>query len=113
MVEGEAQAIVRKVLDTALAGDRTAMRLIFSWLMPPRQRTARFSLPPLNSVSDVPSVLAGILAAVSDGEITAGEGAELGKLVEAFVRGLEAAREAERKQESDRLFPNLGSLLAR
>jgi hypothetical protein len=108
LLEGEAEAIVRKVLDCALAGDRTAMRLAFGWLLPPRrERSAQFSLPPLNSAADAPSAMAALLAAVADGQITAGEGAELAKIVEAFLRGLDAAREAKRREASDRLFPAL------
>jgi hypothetical protein len=55
------------------------------------------------------------LAAVGAGELTVGEAGEFAKLVEAFLRGLEVAKAAERQEHTDRIFPglNFGGLAAR
>jgi Family of unknown function (DUF5681) len=51
---GESEALTRKAVELALAGDPTAMRLCIERLLPPcRERTVKFTLPPIESVSDI------------------------------------------------------------
>jgi hypothetical protein len=58
---------------------------------PPRhERTVRFQLPALQSAADAASAMAAITAGVAAGEVTPGEAAEFSKLVESYVRALEA-----------------------
>jgi hypothetical protein len=56
-----------------------------------RERSVRFALPVLHSAADAASAMARITVAVASGEITPSEAAELSKLVEAFVKALEAS----------------------
>ena len=59
---------------------------------PPRhERSVRFTLPALRSAADAASAMASITAVVASGEITPSEAAELSKLVEAYVKALEAS----------------------
>jgi len=59
---------------------------------PPRhERTVRFQLPALQSAADAASAMAAITAGVAVGEVTPGEAAELSRLVEAYVKALEAS----------------------
>ena len=45
---GEAEALTRKAVEMALAGDPRAMRLCMERVLPPcRERTIKFSLPPI------------------------------------------------------------------
>jgi hypothetical protein len=55
-----------------------------------RERPIRLRLPTLRRADDAASAMAAIADAVANGEITASEAAELSKLVESFVRALEA-----------------------
>ena len=48
-------------------------------------------LPPIAGVADVANAMAAITAAVAEGAITPGEGAEVAKVVDAYVRALEAS----------------------
>src|SRR5215472_8316967 len=50
---------------------------------PRRERSVRFVLPALHSAADAPNAMAAIAAAVSTGEISPAEAAELARLVEA------------------------------
>jgi len=90
-------------------GDITALRLCLDRVVPVRrERLLNFQLPPLESAADAASAMSAVAAAVAAGEITSSEAAEVGKLVEMFIRAREAAeREAEsevraRNVEEDR-----------
>jgi hypothetical protein len=56
----------------------------------------RFQLPALRSAADAAGAMAAITAAVAVGEITLGEAAELSKLIEAYVKAIEAGEFDER-----------------
>src|ERR1700676_2228995 len=87
LLDGEADALTRRAIDLALAGDVPALRICLDRILPPRrERPVHFKLPVLRSPADAAAALAAITAAVAAAEITAGEAAELAKLVEAFVK---------------------------
>ena len=89
--EGEAEAIIRMAIDKAREGDITAIRLCLERVFPRlRDRPVLFDLPPINGAPDALAALATIVAGVSGGELTAAEGSELSKLVDHYVRALEA-----------------------
>jgi Family of unknown function (DUF5681) len=97
LLDGEAEALTRKAVELALAGDGAALRLCLERILPiRRERPVRFQLPPSQSAADT---IAEIIKAVAVGEITPGEAAELVKLVEAFVRALEANEFEQRLQK--------------
>ena len=50
----------------------------------------RFVLPALHSAADAPNALAAIAAAVGTGEITPAEAGELSRVVETYVKALQA-----------------------
>jgi hypothetical protein len=91
MFQGEAETIIRKAIDKAKEGDMTAIRLCLERVFPRlRDRATMFDLPPINSVQEALAALAAIVAGVRDGDITAAEGSELSKLVDHYLRVLEA-----------------------
>jgi len=55
------------------------------------ERPVHFQLPALQSAADAASAMAGLTAGVAAGNVTPGEAAELSKLVEAYVKALEAS----------------------
>jgi hypothetical protein len=59
--------------------------------------------------------MAAILAAIAAGDLSVGEATELTKLVETFIRCVEAAKDAARKERMARVFPglNFGRVLGR
>jgi hypothetical protein len=104
LLDGEAEALTRKAISTALGGDTVAMRLCLDRLSPARKdRPAAFALPAIESTADVVKASAAILQAVASGELTPSEAAELGKLVEAHVRAIEATELQARLERLERL----------
>jgi hypothetical protein len=92
MLDGEAEGLTRKALEMALAGDTVALRLCLERILPPRrERPVRFHLPALQSPAEAPRAMAAIAVAVADADLTPSEAGELSKLVEAYVKALEAS----------------------
>jgi hypothetical protein len=56
-----------------------------------RARPVRFALPVLSCAADATTAMASITVAVASGEISPSEAAELSKLIEAYVKALEAS----------------------
>src|SRR5690349_15654120 len=74
ILEGEAEALTRKVIELALNGDRPALRMCLDRLAPPqRERYVNFRLPPLNSADDGMRAMTVIADGLAAGEITPGE----------------------------------------
>lgn len=91
LFQGEAEAMTRLAIERAKAGDVAALRMCLDRLVPPcRHRPIEFDLPPLTSAADAVSAMAAITAGVASGELTAAEASELSRLVDRFVRALEA-----------------------
>jgi hypothetical protein len=91
LLEGEAEAITRKAIEMAKAGDGPALRLCMDRIAPPRRdRHVPFALPKLETAVDAKVAAAAIVGAVASGELTPGEAAELSKLLDNFTRVLEA-----------------------
>src|SRR5215213_735678 len=97
LLDGEADALTRKAVEMALAGDTTALRLCLDRLLPPRKdRPVSFSLPPLTCARDAAQASSALLQAVTEGELTPLEAAELSKLVVSYVEALKACELEER-----------------
>ena len=92
LLDGEAEAITRVAVEKAKEGDATALRLCLERILPPRKdRPVSFSLPQLGTVTDAPAATAAIVAAVAAADITVSEGSELARLVDTYVRAVEAS----------------------
>jgi Family of unknown function (DUF5681) len=97
MFQGKAEAIIGKAIEKAMEGDMTAIRLCLERVFPRlRDRATVFDLPPINGAPEALAALTSIVAGVSSGELTAAEGSELSKLVDHYLRALEA-KDFERK----------------
>jgi hypothetical protein len=91
LLEGEAEAITRKAIELAKAGDGPALRLCMDRIYPARKdRPVRFRLPPLEKVGDAGAANAALVGAVASGDLTPSEAGELAKLVHAYTRAVEA-----------------------
>jgi hypothetical protein len=55
-----------------------------------------FTLPTINSAQDAAAVVSSVLIAVASGEITPTDAAEVGKLIDSYVKAYETAELAER-----------------
>jgi Family of unknown function (DUF5681) len=91
MFQGEAEAIIRMAIAKAKEGDMTAIRLCLERVFPRlRDRATLFDLPPINDAPEALAAMTTIVAGVRGGEITAAEGSDLSKLVDHYLRALEA-----------------------
>ena len=99
LLDGEAEGLVRKCIELALAGDRTALKLCIERLVPRRARAARFDLPEIAGPADIAPAIGAIARAAAAGTITAADGAELARIVESCVRALDIAEFERRLKE--------------
>ena len=84
LLEGEAEQVTRKVIELALAGDITALRLCLERLIPPRKdRPIHLPLPPIENVQQISLAMARVSAAIGEGEITPTEGEVLSNILAA------------------------------
>ena len=70
--------------------DNLLLALLKAHRPPRRERTVCFQLPALQSVADAASAMGSITAGVAAGKVTPHEAAEFSKLIEAYVKALEA-----------------------
>jgi hypothetical protein len=79
LLEGEAEALTRKAIELAKAGDLVALRLCLDRICPPRKdRPVRFALPELRTAEDAKLAASALLKAVADGDLTPSEASEGG-----------------------------------
>jgi hypothetical protein len=92
LLEGESEALTRRAVELALAGDPTAMRLCIDRILPPcRERTIKFELPPIKSAADIAPAMDAVTSALAGGAITPGEAATIAAVVDTFVRAIETS----------------------
>lgn len=90
LLEGEAEALARKAVDLALAGDTVALRLCLERLVPPiKERAVNAALPRILVPGDVVKAMAALLAQVAKGKLTPSEGQELARIIEAAGKSIE------------------------
>jgi hypothetical protein len=88
LLDGEAEAVTRKVIDKALAGDMAALRLCLERLSAPRRsRTVNFELPgKIETISEAASASASVLKACAAGDLSPAEASEVMNLLSAHLR---------------------------
>ncbi|MGD9511241.1 MAG: hypothetical protein AB7O95_26530 [Geminicoccaceae bacterium] len=90
LLDGESEALTRKAVEMALAGDGLAMKLCMDRLLPVlRERPVSVALPPVATPKDAVTASAALIEAVATGEIAPGEARELGRLIELHLRAVE------------------------
>jgi hypothetical protein len=88
---GEGEALTRKAVELALAGDPAALRLCLERIVGPyRERAVEFVMPPIRNAADLASAMAAVADAAAQGAVTPREAMQLGHVVEAYVRAVEA-----------------------
>src|SRR5207342_1485742 len=89
LLDGEAEALTRKAIELALAGDPVALRLCLERIVGPRRGRAvelvgELALPALASVADLAGAMTRVAAAATQGAITPDEALALSQMVESF-----------------------------
>ena len=87
LLEDDAEAIARKAVDMAKAGDIAAIRICMDRLAPARRTDAiAFELPPLERATDTVAAAAAIVAAVGAGDLAPSEAVDLAKVIDIYLR---------------------------
>jgi hypothetical protein len=78
LLDGEIEAVTRKAIELALAGDMQAIKLVLERTIPVRkERPINIELPEINDISDIAEAHTLVIKAVSNGDITSSEGQTL------------------------------------
>lgn len=97
LIGDQASALVQKLVERALAGDATCLRMCIERLLPPlKERPVSIDLPPILDASGVALAQESILQAVASGTLMPREGLSVAGLIEVVRRGLETQDLAER-----------------
>ena len=92
LLEGQAEALTQKAVEMALSGDTVALKLCLERIYPARKdRAVRFALPPITSARDAADIAAAVAQAVAAGQLTPSEAAELGKVIEIYIKAYQTA----------------------
>lgn len=90
LLDGEAEAITRKLIEKGLEGDSTALRLCLERLLSPRRdRRVEFDLPKIETAADAVKASSAVLAACAEGTLSPSEAAEIMELIGKHSRTLE------------------------
>ncbi|HYA40879.1 MAG TPA: DUF5681 domain-containing protein [Syntrophobacteraceae bacterium] len=97
LLDGEAEALVRKVVELALEGDPVCLRICLERLVAPKKDApVRIDIPEIGAVADLPKLISAVTQALSQGLITPMQARALTDLAEDVLKVLEAA-EIERR----------------
>jgi len=92
LLGGEAERLTRKVIELALAGDTTALRLCMDRIAPvPKSRPVKFDIPMVRAAADLPPALTALMQAAGSGNLTPDEAASVAGLLELQRRAIETA----------------------
>jgi hypothetical protein len=100
VAEGDAEAVVRKMVQTAVDGDRVAARLVLSrvWAAP-KGRAIEIDLPEIRTPADLLAAHAAVAAGVSDGRLSPQDGAALSSMLETHRRAFELVAQQSKIEE--------------
>jgi hypothetical protein len=90
LLDNEAEALTRKVIELALAGNMAAIRLCFERLLPPRRdRGVAFDLPKIESAADAVAASGAVLESCAEGTLSPSEAVEVMRSIETHLRAIE------------------------
>ncbi|MGE0035548.1 MAG: DUF5681 domain-containing protein [Xanthobacteraceae bacterium] len=89
LLDGESEALTRKLIETALTGDVRALRFCVERIAPTRRdQTVEFNLPPLETAQDVVPASAAVVQACAAGNLSPSEAAQVLALIATHARML-------------------------
>jgi hypothetical protein len=90
LLDENAEALLKKAVQRAKAGDVPMLKFLLGSLLP-KDRLICFEFPRLEFADDAVEVLGCVTRAVSEGEITPSEGAALAALVNSYAKAIDLA----------------------
>jgi len=90
LLDGETEALTRKAIELAMAGDTVALRLCLERIIPARRdRPIKFRIPEQATGNDVADAMHNVLSEVAAGHMTPSEGQSVAAVVEGWRRAKE------------------------
>jgi hypothetical protein len=90
LAEGQAEQLFQKVLEGALGGDVSCLRMILDRLWPLRKgHPVNVVMPPINTSQDVLPAIASIWAAIREGRLTPDEASALSIVIDRSIQAIE------------------------
>jgi hypothetical protein len=90
LLSGEAEDLVRKLVELAKAGDVGALKICIDRILPPaRERPCSFKLPKLETCGDATTALGVIAEGLASGKLLPREAESLSGVVASFVKTIE------------------------
>uniref|UniRef100_I2PZC6 DUF5681 domain-containing protein n=1 Tax=Desulfovibrio sp. U5L TaxID=596152 RepID=I2PZC6_9BACT len=97
LIDGQADELVKKAIELALAGDGPVLRAMLDRLCPAkRDSPVSVNLPRITSATDIPAVTNAVLEAVTKGQLTPSEAQAVAGLIETHRKAIETAELSER-----------------
>jgi hypothetical protein len=90
LLDGEAEALLRKAVEVAKAGDVGMLKFFLGRILP-RERLIKLDLPRIEFADDEVAALGFIIGAVAEGRISPSEGAALATLFDTYTRAIDMA----------------------
>jgi len=92
LLHGEAEQIIRKLIDGAIKGDPACLRLAVERLLPAmKDKPVSIAMPTIRTAQDAVEASSVLASAVAEGEVTPSEAAAVATVIEAHRRTLEVA----------------------
>jgi Family of unknown function (DUF5681) len=92
VLSGEAEGLVRKVIELAKAGDVGALKICMDRLLPPlKSRPVNFKLPTLRTTSDALAALTAVAQGMASGQLLPEEAESLTATILTFIKAVEVS----------------------
>jgi hypothetical protein len=89
LAEGQAEQLVQKVLELALAGDVSCLRMLLDRLCPPRKgQPVNVDMPPIKTCHDLFGAIASIWAGIREGHLTPDEASALSVVADRSIQAI-------------------------
>ena len=90
LLEGNAEQLANKAVEMAMKGNINALRLCLERIIPPRkERCINLESKPIRSAQDLPLQFQDITTAITEGQITPGEGESLSNILTSYSTAME------------------------
>jgi len=108
LLDGEAEALMRKATELALAGDIPALRLCIERIHPPRkERLIHFDVGPIQNAEQAREAMHNVFRAVGEGQVTPREGELLVNMIVAQASLVSTADLERRVEELEQRYAKL------
>jgi hypothetical protein len=101
LLKGEEEALVRKAIELAKAGDVQMLKFLLDRILP-KERSVRVELPVMDRDCSAVEACGAIIEAVSTGGIAPSEAAALASLLTAYARIVDSTEFAERLENIEK-----------